>query len=543
MSSSPDWKTSAIPQRFHHLDALRAFAMLLGLVLHGFMSFIVIPFWPAQDIHPNDDLYGFLLYAIHGFRMQLFFLISGFFTAMLWRRRGAKGLLKNRAIRILVPLVAGVILLAIPMIAITVWGNATKEKNAQSSQTENSIWSASRSGNTKAIRNTIGTGADINSQDESGMTPLTWAALNGDVETMGFLASNGADVNARAKDGASPLHSAAFLGRSEAVDFLLKKGADVNQRNDKGESPIDAAKAPWEVTAWVAGMLKIELDREEVTEGREAVIEMLEAAGLESKGDLAEKRPFDSLVRIWTFGATVPFFHHLWFLYYLCLLACLFLLLAPLLARLPAKVASGLTHPVFCALWLIPLTFAAQFLMRQTFGPDTATGPLPWPPKLFYYAIFFGFGALCFGKESFEQRAGKFWPIHFLVAIPVLLAGIYFFEIRAENFSLYHPLASLLEAIYAWLMIYAFLGFFRRFFSTENPKIRYLSDSAYWLYLAHLPLVMALQILVSGWDFPGPLKLLGILIVTTAILLLSYHWFVRYTWIGAILNGRKTRPE
>ena len=234
----------------------------------------------------------------------------------------------------------------------------------------------------------------------------------------------------------------------------------MNQRNDKGESPIDAARAPWEVTAWVAEMLKIELDREEVTEGREAVIEMLEAAGLESKGYLAEKRPFDSLVRFWTFGATVPFFHHLWFLYYLCLLVCLFLLLAPLLARLPAKVASGLTHPVFCGLWLIPLTFAAQFLMRQTFGPDTATGPLPWPPKLFYYAIFFGFGALCFGKESFEQRAGKFWPIHFLVAIPVLLAGIHFFEIRTENFSLYHPLASLLEAIYAWLMIYAFLGFF-----------------------------------------------------------------------------------
>jgi hypothetical protein len=54
---------------------------------------------------------------------------------------------------------------------------------------------------------------------------------------------------------------------------------------------------------------------------------------------------------------------------------------------------------------------------------------------------------------------------------------------------------------------------------------------------------MALQIFVSGWDFPGPLKLLGILIATTAVLLLTYQWFVRYTWIGAVLNGRKTRPE
>ena len=28
------------------------------------------------------------------------------------------------------------------------------------------------------------------------------------------------------------------------------------------------------------------------------------------------------------------------------------------------------------------------------------------------------------------------------------------------------------------------------------------------------------------------------------ILLLTYHWFVRYTWIGAMLNGRRQpRPE
>ena len=52
------------PQRFHHLDALRAFAMLLGLVLHGFMSFIEIPIWPAQDIHQNSEFYTFLLHAI-----------------------------------------------------------------------------------------------------------------------------------------------------------------------------------------------------------------------------------------------------------------------------------------------------------------------------------------------------------------------------------------------------------------------------------------------------------------------------------------------
>ncbi|MEC8973766.1 MAG: acyltransferase family protein, partial [Verrucomicrobiota bacterium] len=89
-------------KRWHDLDALRAFAMLLGIGLHGFMSFVALPLpvWPAQDIHQHDS-YLFALHAIHGFRLQLFFLVSGFFTMMLFRQRGLRGLVKHRAKRIL----------------------------------------------------------------------------------------------------------------------------------------------------------------------------------------------------------------------------------------------------------------------------------------------------------------------------------------------------------------------------------------------------------------------------------------------------------
>ena len=76
--------------RFHELDALRAFAMLLGVVLHASM-FLVWPEWPvvAKEISP-DLPYDDIVHAIHGFRMPVFFLLSGFFTAMLWRRHGGK---------------------------------------------------------------------------------------------------------------------------------------------------------------------------------------------------------------------------------------------------------------------------------------------------------------------------------------------------------------------------------------------------------------------------------------------------------------------
>ena len=39
--------------------------MLLGIVLHGMLSFITIPqLWPPQDIHQNSALYGFFVTAI-----------------------------------------------------------------------------------------------------------------------------------------------------------------------------------------------------------------------------------------------------------------------------------------------------------------------------------------------------------------------------------------------------------------------------------------------------------------------------------------------
>ncbi|NDH04565.1 glucan biosynthesis protein, partial [bacterium] len=64
--------------RQHYLDALRAFAMFLGIGLHASLSFIAVP-WPVQDI-TQPKIFIFLLLIIHGFRMPLFFILSGYFT-------------------------------------------------------------------------------------------------------------------------------------------------------------------------------------------------------------------------------------------------------------------------------------------------------------------------------------------------------------------------------------------------------------------------------------------------------------------------------
>ena len=63
-----------------------------------------------------------LLFTAHIFRMSLFFFIAGFFARMMFERKGARGFWSNRAKRILVPLVAGWVVLFPAIAAVWIWG-------------------------------------------------------------------------------------------------------------------------------------------------------------------------------------------------------------------------------------------------------------------------------------------------------------------------------------------------------------------------------------------------------------------------------------
>ncbi|MGZ5874913.1 MAG: acyltransferase family protein [Bradyrhizobium sp.] len=98
-------------------------------------------------------------------------------------------------------------------------------------------------------------------------------------------------------------------------------------------------------------------------------------------------------------------------------------------------------------------------------------------------------------------------------------------------------------ALAIWTTTFAVIGLALRFMSGYSATRRYLADSSYWLYLIHLPIVMALQVAVSPLDWPWPLKFATILLVALAVMLASYQFLVRYSVIGAVLNGRRTRKS
>ena len=526
--------------RYHYLDALRGTAMLLGIVLHGLLSFWHNPVWPAQDLQQHD-LYGTAHYAIHGFRLPLFFLVSGYFTTMLWRRRGLGPLVLHRIKRILLPLVVGWFAFVPLTFGISIYGEHINNSRAlEPSATDSGsrelagLWISIRSGDTDSLRAHLARGIDPDAKDPYSIPALHWAVITNQTACAEILLGHGADPNNIDERGNTALHAAAFYGRADLARLLVEHGADVNFVSIEGKSPLDSAREDWKTVQYVSKALRVEATRAEVMGGRRELVSYLREEGATVKGNV--------LIQLYRIGALFPLTFHLWFLYYLLMLVACFVLASWVVTglKIPSPPGWLLSAPA-CLLYLVPLTALGQYFQHQSFGPDTAMGLLPWPPKLFYYLLFFGFGAICYGRAEFEEKLGRWWPLSFLLAVPLFHYGFQLFEQRPSGLLRWG--FSFSAALYAWLMVFGFLGLFRRFFARESSRIRYVSDASYWMYLAHLPLVIALQILVSTLPLPGLIKFCAIIVITFSFLLLTYRYVVRYTIIGTTLNGKKVKPS
>ena len=549
--------------RRHDLDALRAAAMLLGLAYHAALPFAAGFPWLVRDVSQSRGLYLFQA-ASHGFRMPLFFLLSGFFTAMMWRKRGLKALLKQRFQRILLPCLLGLV----TVVPATMWlsGKAVQSNGQRqvqlSPQAEGpDLWSTVTQGDADAVNRILAEGADPNARHpQFGYTPLTAAALLGHTRIVTALLDGGANVNGRNSDGGTALHAAAFLGRADSAELLIARGADVAARNSRGEPAMHAARVDWPTTRLIAGFLRIELARQQVEAGREQILGRLQELGApdaQTVGSLSPTQRGNIGSGPWlrlAYGLMVtPVFAHLWFLWFLCWLVAAFALYA-LIARWigwKGPPSRWLLSPVGLALPILA-TLIPQGLMGASnagFGPDTSIGILPMPHVLLYYALFFGFGVLYYECGDADSRLGRNWrwtlPATLILVFPPALefgTGTLGFRDAWLPAQYHAPAAVVLQTVYAWWMTFACLGMFRSLLTGENRTIRYLSDSAYWLYLTHLPLMIGTQILIRNWRVPAIVKCLLLTVVVTGLLLLVYDKLVRYRWLGTLLNGPRSQP-
>ena len=512
------------------LDALRSFAMALGIVVHASLAFYQAP-WPVHDTRPSG-LLPLLFLAIHGFRMPLFFLLSGYFTMLVYRRRGLGSLLRQRFARIAVPLM-------LAMATIGPLDGAVQRHAFRSYRPEPAI-AEMLAGDADAVRRRFAAGADAEDRDAVfRRRMLSWAACSNHAPVVAAVIDAGADVNARGGLGDTTLHEAVAYGRDEAVAVLLGRGADPRIANRSGRTPLALTCLSPELIAAYLPLLGLPpLEPDEIARGRERIRAMLGDDAMTVGG------PVDRVVLAYwrwlgsdrfrlRFGDR-PFhlvdtnvFDHLWFLWFLCWLVAAFAVLA-LVNLLP----TGRHRWWFVPLSLVPLVFMGQS-MSGFFGPDTSLGLLPMPHLLLFYGCFFFLGAATFAAEGLETRLGARWPLLLPAAAVLFVAGLSTIGLR--------PVAVVLQPAYAWSLSVGLIGVFHRVFPHPSARIAWLADAAYWMYLAHVPLVLAGQVAVRDWPLPGELKFLLILVVVTAVLLVTYRWCVRPTFIGRILNGPRGR--
>lgn len=97
-------------ERFHALDGARAIMLLLGIPFHTAAMYTLKGGW-LVDAHQPSFLASLISALVHSFRMPGFFILAGFFAAMLLARRPAGQWLTSRVKRLLVPFASSLLLL------------------------------------------------------------------------------------------------------------------------------------------------------------------------------------------------------------------------------------------------------------------------------------------------------------------------------------------------------------------------------------------------------------------------------------------------
>jgi hypothetical protein len=256
----------------------------------------------------------------------------------------------------------------------------------------------------------------------------------------------------------------------------------------------------------------------------------------------------DALSRVWIYVSHFRFLTpittmHLWFL---VVLLCLYPL-APLFqwalaGRFGARVDSvfgRLVASPAAPLAMAAVTFLTLLPMHSGIL-DTPDG-IPAPRILAAYAVFFTFGWLLFRRRDvlgvFGGRAWRYLAGALVFAAADLAFVKWQLDLRPARSEAAILGTAASGALFCWLMIFALMGLFLRYANQANARVRWISDSAYWIYLIHPVALLGVQVVLRDLQIAPSLKLVLTLAPSLGILFASYEWMVRGRWLGWLLNG------
>ncbi len=508
-------------ERLHDLDALRAWAMLLGVVLHA--AWMMTPVNWGAPIHDVDGglVPQWIVWFIHMFRLQAFFLIAGLFAHLVFRRQGAVGFIRHRLTRIGIPLLVGVLVIYPIWFSQDTWAGRLRGRI----QTSESFWSVFQTQMGRSYHEVLDTFHLWFLYDLLllyGLTLLVIFAFRYGLDRQGLWRD-------RLNRGFRRLMQSPYL-----LVFLTVPSA-LLLMGSKFWSGIEAYpiwfRPDWQglLLYWlffaVGWYLYANLD----------LLAMVQRAWV-------QRLAIGTALSVAMFAVYMGFVVDRATCFYPAIDAN-DLRYTPLRDTLLAAQQQGPAHPAH-QVWESLTPQWQRFVARTTApNPDAQAGlALQLTEKLVT-------------SERFEDVAA--WQLATLPGDGGELAALEAPERNRRILESLVPggLASQITqrnsvraakfvymSVYAvgmWLLVFGFMGLFHRFFTHPSPEMRYLADSSYWLYIVHLNILFQLGIWVADVRMTWPLKLTFYCVAAVAIMIPSYHWLVRSTFIGQVLNGRR----
>jgi glucans biosynthesis protein C len=257
------------------------------------------------------------------------------------------------------------------------------------------------------------------------------------------------------------------------------------------------------------------------------------------KGALPPKRELD-IANVFSLSP-----RHLWFIAYLLMISLIAIGVWLAIQRAPALGAAinrGFRNLVR-SWWAVPLlaSISAAILITKTgwvAGGTAANSLIPAPTLFAYYSLFFFFGWLLSGQtdllDNLKRGAWLRLGMGVLIAVPAFLL---FYDSGDFTGNVGTPgILAEIDALrlyglftiglVCWLTLFGIWGVLARHIRKESRVLRYLSDASFWIYLVHIPFLVALQSSLSTTELAIPVRW-GLAVGGTLALALGTYALIR----------------
>ncbi len=518
--------------RYHGLDALRAWAMSMGIVLHA--AWIMIP---GESGAPMTDasaspVTDYICLSIHTFRMQLFFVLAGLFACLLLRKRGFRKFSINRTLRIALPLVVFWMILC----PIMIWQYKSAGIASGAIQGDQTAWELTKDYFANLAPTIV-------------LTVHLWFLYYLAWVYVLVLAARGVlsliDRHQTFRDWISAKFGA-FVTRPWAVLVLAALFAPM----------MMAMKGPWGIeitfaslylewpglltyTAYfVAGWLIFRnVDklsqitcrwRWQLALGLVLIVPYYFYAKYATKNGYATWNYPQLVVDDFRFENDKPVYPEF-------------------RSKLMSSDPESLAGFVWKSIPEANRTFVEQ---KSTMTENQLNGLLgtinakvlaesEMTEQVDLEAMELSEKSMVISKIAAAGRTVKQNQWLNRELLNAEFVGIIYSE--DVNRPYYYPIRAAYcfsYSVITWLLIFGCIGFSQHYFDRESRFWRYFSDSSYWFYLAHLPIQFQLLLWLGAEPWHPAAKFTMYVVVTTVLLLVSYHFLIRPTWVGWFLNGR-----